>query len=546
MARPGFVLEVDERTPPLLVHNGPGLRREQFPLGTEALYPPDSVTAVDDLIEAVDAACAAPLDSDPLADRLRPGMRLTISFDDLSVPSAKLRAPDIRGRIIERVLSLAAAAGVDDVVLINGIGLNRRNTEAELRHLLGERVFRSFWAGGRLLQHDAEDPDGLTTIADAEPGASQPGEGASQPGEGGSQPGEGGSGPGEGGSGRPELAIHRRVAESDLLVVVHLVEGPGGGGFAAISRRLGSRTTIDAELGLAGLAHEGATGRAAAAIGGTVPVFSIEAVLTGVGYQGGLEFLGRREWEWSLAAQAKFQAVRRGLALAPGRVPRRVATAREASCGVSLVSAGDPTAVDRASQAKVVDQQRVEVTGQADVLVLGVPDLTAYSIGSLTNPVLAAWSALGASYGSVTGEPMVRADGAVIVYHPLSPDFSPLHHPSYVDFFSSVLSSTTDAATLAADHEPGFAADPWWRHLYRTSQAFHGVHPFHRWYAMAPALAHCGDVVVVGGDRASAARLGFRAASTLADALEIVAAGVGHSPRIRYLHNPPQVLADVR
>lgn len=517
MARPGFVLEVDDRTPPLLVHNGPGLRLESFPLGTEVLYPADPVSPVDDLIEAIDQACAQPLDSDPLVDRLRPGMKLTITFDDLSVPSAKLRAPDVRGRIIERVLSLAAAAGVDDVVLINGIGLNRRNTEAELRHLLGERVFRSFWAGGRLLQHDAEDPKLLTTLTSGTESTSV------------------------------ELAIHARAAESDLLVVVHLVEGQGGGGFAAISQRLGSRQTIGAELGLAGLASGSAAAeRAAAAIGATVPVFSIEAVLTGPTYVGGLEFLGRREWEWGLTAQAKFQAVRRGLAIAPGRVPRRLATIREAGAGVSQVNAGDPSAVDRASQATITDQQRVEVSGQADVLVLGVPDLTAYSIGSLTNPVLAGWSALGASFASTTGTPMVRTGGAVIIYHPLAPDFSPLHHPSYVDFFSSVLTTTRDAEVMAAEHEATFAEDPWWRHLYRTSQAFHGIHPFHRWYAMAPALRHCGDVVVVGGDRSSAQRLGMRAASTLADALEIVAAGVGHSPKIRYLHNPPRVLADVR
>ena len=30
MARPGFVLEVDERTPPLLVHQGEGFRLQKF------------------------------------------------------------------------------------------------------------------------------------------------------------------------------------------------------------------------------------------------------------------------------------------------------------------------------------------------------------------------------------------------------------------------------------------------------------------------------------------------------------------------------------
>ena len=42
MARPGFVLEVDERTPPLLVHQGEGFRLQKFPLGSRVIYPPDS------------------------------------------------------------------------------------------------------------------------------------------------------------------------------------------------------------------------------------------------------------------------------------------------------------------------------------------------------------------------------------------------------------------------------------------------------------------------------------------------------------------------
>jgi hypothetical protein len=50
----------------------------------------------------------------------------------------------------------------------------------------------------------------------------------------------------------------------------------------------------------------------------------------------------------------------------------------------------------------------------------------------------------------------------------------------------------------------------------------------------------------VGADRRTVDRLGFRAASTLADALEIVAASVGRAPTISYLHGPPQIVVDVR
>lgn len=67
----------------------------------------------------------------------------------------------------------------------------------------------------------------------------------------------------------------------------------------------------------------------------------------------------------------------------------------------------------------------------------------------------------------------------------------------------------------------------------------------HRWYEIARATRHLRDVVWVGADRANAERLGFRAASTLADALEIVSSSVGRSPSITYLHTPPQILLDV-
>ena len=45
-------------------------------------------------------------------------MKLTIAFDDVSLPLPKMRRPDVRQRVIEAVLDLAADAGVDDVHII--------------------------------------------------------------------------------------------------------------------------------------------------------------------------------------------------------------------------------------------------------------------------------------------------------------------------------------------------------------------------------------------------------------------------------------------
>ena len=72
-----------------------------------------------------------------------------------------------------------------------------------------------------------------------------------------------------------------------------------------------------------------------------------------------------------------------------------------------------------------------------------------------------------------------------------------------------------------------FAEDEWYRHLYRTSYAYHGVHPFYMWYWGAHALQHLGRVIIVGGDTRAVRRLGFMPASTLQDALEMASDIVG-------------------
>ena len=114
--------------------------------------------------------CCTRVDSDPLPELLFAGMRLTIAFDDLSLPLPTMRPPDIRGRIIEHVLTMAAEAGVDDVELIAANALHRRMTAAELKHIVGERVFRSFYPQGKLYNFDAEDRDNLTHLGTTEQG----------------------------------------------------------------------------------------------------------------------------------------------------------------------------------------------------------------------------------------------------------------------------------------------------------------------------------------------------------------------------------------
>ena len=528
MTRPGFVLEVDDRTPPLVVHEGEGFRLESFPRGTRVVYPPESLPAVPDVEETIQQALLHPEDSEPLPALLFAGMRLTIAFDDISIPLPPMKSPDIRQRIIEAVLEMAAAAGVDDVELVSANALHRRLTPDELKHIVGERVFRSFFPQGALYNFDAEDKENIATL-----GKTQHDE---------------------------DVQIHKRSAESDLLVYVNvnLVAMDGGHKSVAIGlapysslkhhhnprTMVASRSFMDHK---ASALHSSAW-RMGAVVAEHVKVFQIETTLNNTIFPDAYSFLQKREWEWNIADQARFVGIRRGLAVAPGRVRHSAFHSMRSAYGLTGVVAGEVEAVHEKTIAAVHRQQLVPVQGQSDVMVLGVPFVGPYNVDSVMNPVLAACMGLGYYFNSYRGQPVVRQGGAVILYHPVTKQFNQLHHPSYVDFFEEVLSTSTDPQVIEKQFEERYATDPWYVHLYRTSYAYHGVHPFYMWYWIAHALDHLGsgrNVVWVGGDRAACARMGFRAATTLQDALEMVSDVVGPDPSITYLHNPPHLVADV-
>src|SRR5688572_16490017 len=107
MPRPGFVLEVDRSTPPTLFWHGEGFRLERLPTGSRVVYAPEPLDALRDPRAAIRHALLNPLSSDPLPALLRPGMQLTIAFDDVSLPLPPMQAPDIRQLVIEEVLELA-------------------------------------------------------------------------------------------------------------------------------------------------------------------------------------------------------------------------------------------------------------------------------------------------------------------------------------------------------------------------------------------------------------------------------------------------------
>jgi hypothetical protein len=527
--RPGFVLEVDKSTPPILFHHGEGFRLEKLPAGrSRVIYAAEPLAPLKDPDAAIRHALAEPVgDSAPLTDLLTPGMKLTIAFDDISLPLPPMRGPDVRQRVIEAVLDIAAAAGVDDVHLIAALALHRRMTEAELRHAVGDRVYDAF-APDRLYNFDAEDPENLAYL-----GSTPEGE---------------------------EVEISKRAAESDLLVYVNINLVAMDGGHKSTATGLASYRSLRHHHNVDTLRHSKSLmdrhnsalhksnwrmGKVVKDAG--VKVFQIETTLNNdvFGDDLPMSVLQKREWEWTAKDRMAYLAMQAGTKRLSPTLGRKAFHSWKAPHAMTSVQAGEIEAVHEITTENVWKQQLVPVEGQTDVLTMGIPYICPYNVNSIMNPILVMCTALGYFFNMYKGKPLVREGGVLILSHPTRNEFHPVHHPSYIDFFEQVLTETTDPVEVEQRFEKQYAEDEWYKHLYRTSYAYHGVHPFYMWYWGSHAMQHLGQVIIVGGDPASVRRLGFRPASTLDDALEIASDVVGPQPTITHFHNPPLLVADV-
>ena len=278
----------------------------------------------------------------------------------------------------------------------------------------------------------------------------------------------------------------------------------------------------------------------------TVRVFHIETTVNNHAFPSIASFMQKRETDWTPQDQAMFLAMKQLTDIAPPAFKRNIFHAMRAPYGLTAVNAGQVDAVHEKTLDAVRNQISVPVEGQTDIVTMGVPYLGPYNINAPMNPVLVVCMGAGYLFNLYRGKPLVRPGGVVIMSHPTPWEFHPGHHPSYIDFFEQVLAETTDPLEIEAKYEESFATDPWYIHLYRTSNAYHGVHPFYMWYWCAHALEHLGAVIIVGGDTKAVRRMGFKPASTLRDALEMAEDVVGRDPSITHMHVPPLLIADVQ
>ncbi len=527
MPRPGFVLDVDRSTPPILFWRGENFSLEQLPADrSRVIYPAEPLPGLDDVDGAIRDALLDPIDMEPLPALLTADMKLTICFDDASLSLPKMRRPDTRQRIIEAVLDLAAAAGVDDIHLIAALGLHRRMHDYELRHVLGDRIFDAFHPRGMLYQHDAEDHDNLTVIGETDQGE--------------------------------VLEINTRVADSDLVVYANVNQVAMDGGWKSITTGVASYRSLAFHHNPQTLQntrslmdrHKSDLHKSVWRLGKVLQdhgpkIFTVETTINNDAFPSPFDFLSKREWEWTVKDRALFLGTQKSLDRTPSRLARKIFHGIEAPYAMTSVQAGFTPSVHERTLEHVHAQHLVPVEGQTDILTLGIPFISPYNPEGIMNPILVMCMGLGYLFNMYRNKPLVREGGVVIMTHPTYREFNPVHHPSYIDFFDEVLADTTDPVVMSEKWEKKYAEDEWYRHLYRTGNAYHGVHPFYAWYWGAHGQQWAGKVIIVGGDPSTVRRLGFTPASTMDDAFEIASDVVGRNPTISHLHVPSVLVADV-
>ena len=520
-----LVTFVDDPRTRYVFHSGEGFRFERLPVGTRVIHPPPPLPGISDLDAAIEEAIENPLGCDPLSAQLKPGMKVTIAFDDISVPLPPMQSPDIRKTVIEKVLTKMAESGVDDIHIVAALGLHRRMTDRELKHVVGRRVFNDYHPD-RLYNHDAEDKDNIVLV-----GKTSEGE---------------------------VVELPRRVVESDLLVYVNVNLVAMDGGHKSINTGLITYRTLRHHHNVDTLMHSRSymdppnsalhhsCSRMGAVVEEQVKVFKIETTLNSRTFPFPLGHLQKPEREWQPLEKAVFAINRHSMKVAPYGVRKTIFQALRAPYGVTGVAAGLTDQVHERTLENVYRQQVVPVKGQADVLVYGIPYLGPYNVNSDLNPILVHCNAVGYLFNLYRGRPLVREGGALIFMHPLENRFHRVHHPSYKDFYEQVLPQTRDPSEIEERFEEDYATNPKYIELYRSSHAYHGVHPFYMWYWACYAQSYLGRIIVVGSkDKAVADTLGYEVAPDLQTALLMAEDTVGPSPKVTAFHLPPIFMCDV-
>ncbi len=522
----GCVVHLESNSAPRLMWYGEDLLSVKMPAGTRVVYPNPTIPGLRDREAAIRYALAHPEEMEPLAALLKPGMKVTIATDDISLPLPKMRQPDIRESVLTILLEILAEKGIEDIHIIIATSFHRRMAPFEIKRAVGSRIYRAYYPD-RLYNFDGEAPDGMVELGVTDH--------------------------------RERVRISRRAAESDLLIYVNINLVPMDGGsksvgvglcdYPALQAHHNPQTILecDSYFDHTRSAMNRSCDRVGKIINQNLKVFQIESVLNNAMFDRKMAFFVKNEDHHSAFDRLSFRTTQWGLSKLSRPAKRRILFAVPAAYEMIAIHAGATIPTHEKTLAYCYAQYCTPIEGQSDVVVYGIPFISPYNVNSILNPLLVQVMALGYFHNMYRGMPVVKKNGVMIITHPLYDEFDPLHHPSYIEFFHRLLPETRDSFELQRKYEAEFAHNPDYIRMYRTGNAYHGVHPFYMWYWGENGRAHVGKVIVVGAECKEAAQiLGWETASSMDKALEMAQSHVGRRPSVTLMHFAPILMADVR
>ncbi|MCB1315152.1 MAG: DUF2088 domain-containing protein [Leptospiraceae bacterium] len=517
------VVYIHEKSAKRVTFSGEDLVEVALPPGSRVIYPRTPRRGLSDVRAAIRYALLHPEGMEPLPRLLKEGMKVTIAVDDISLPLPPMRRPDLRQLMLEVLLDFLGQAGVSDIHIIVATAFHRRMTEGEIRRMVGNHIYDRF-SPDRLYNHDGENRDGMKWLGHTEVGE--------------------------------VVEINRRAAESDLIIYVNINFVPMNGGHKSVATGLAGYRTLrehhDPEViaasnsymdpGKSALAD--ANERIGSVIEKKLKIFHIESAVNNRMFSPQLSFLSKNEDDLNVVERQGLRALRYSLSRMSAPVKRRLFQRVPAPYECIAVHAGEVNAVHNKILRISKKQYVVNVKGQADVLLMGIPFVSPYSVNSILNPLLVQVMALGYLYHLYDGGvPLLKDGGVLILFHPCRDEFDARFHPSYIEFFHRLLPESTDSRYLQKKYEVEFATNPEYIKEYREGYAYHGVHPFYMWYWGETGRRRVGQVIAVGAEHQHVPeRMGWENAATVEEALLKAYNTVGPNPQITMLHQPPVVM----
>lgn len=182
---------------------GHGLMEANLPEDTDVFIAGETIPdpphiPEDQIIEKTLESIQNPIGMESLSETAQENSKVVIIFPD-KVKGGEHETAH-RKVSIKLTLQELYGAGVkkENILLICSNGLHRKNTEKEIKDILGEEIFNDFWLSDQIINHDSEDYDNIVDLGTTE-------------------------------SGDPVL-INRYVYDSDIAVLIgHTLGNPYGG-----------------------------------------------------------------------------------------------------------------------------------------------------------------------------------------------------------------------------------------------------------------------------------------------------------------------------